>query len=148
MMNDNRNKNGSNYPKGGGNYNNRPYTQQQPISLPNIELDYIKDPELFNETAKKTASAISGTKSTQIRNFYDYIMDLEEKAQNGELFSEILPFVRMLNSKANYARERRVASAEFTQMLSKCVSQISTPKQLTTFKLFFEAVIGFSKKNK
>lgn len=147
MTNDNRNKNSSSYPKGSGNHNNRPYPQQQSIPLPNIELDYIKDPELFNKTAKETARAISATKSTQIRNFYDHVMDLEEKAQRGgEAFAEILPFVKMLNSKANYAKERRVASVEFTQMLSKCVDQISTPKQLTTFKLFFEAVIGFSKK--
>jgi len=119
--------------------------QSQQVQIPNITLDYTKDVELFGETAQKVAQAISGTKSTQIRNFYEYVLDLEQRSKT-QPFGEILPFVKMLNSKAHYAKERRVASVEFIEMLKKCIEQVKSPKDLETFKLFFEAVIGFSKK--
>lgn len=119
--------------------------QSQQVQTPNITLDYTKDVELFGKTAQETAQAISGTKSTQIRNFYEYVLDLEQRSKT-QPFDEILPFVKMLNSKAHYAKERRVASTEFVEMLKKCIEQVKSPKDLETFKLFFEAVIGFSKK--
>jgi CRISPR-associated protein Csm2 len=116
--------------------------------MENIVLDYTKDVELFNETAKKWALKISGTKSTQVRNFYDYVLNLYDKVNSKqETFADILPFVKMLNSKVNYAKERKVASAEFVEMIAACVNKIETEEQLKTFKLFFEAVIGFSKKS-
>lgn len=134
-----------------GGYNDR--NEQPKESLKSIELDYKEDVELFNETAKYWAEKIPGSnpnpnkrmKSTQIRNFYDFVLDLNDRAEK-EPFGEVLPFVKMLNSKANYAKERDVASFEFAEMISKCVSQVNTKEQLKTFKLFFEAVIGFSKK--
>lgn len=127
------------------NGNRQNYDRGQSASIPEIVLDYTKNSELFNDTAQKTATAISGTKSTQIRNFYDYVLDLEQRSKI-QPFGEVLPFVKMLNSKANYAKERRVASAEFVEMLKKCIEQVKTQKDLEIFKLFFEAVIGFSKK--
>lgn len=121
------------------------------VSLPNIILDYAKDVELFNSTAEQVAKLIAQnrnpeTKSTQMRNFYDYVLDLYEKLQSGKNFDEILPFVKMLNSKVAYARSRKHINDEFVEMIKICVNQISTQKQLEVFKLFFEAVIGFSKK--
>lgn len=124
-----------------GRYDNR----AQAVQLPDIVLDYKVDPELFNETAKKIAVAIDGTKPTQIRNFYDYLLDLYDRSKR-EDFVNILPFVKMMNSKANYAKERRVASVEFVAMIEKCVAGVKTKEQLEIFKLFFEAVIGFCKK--
>lgn len=111
-----------------------------------IELDYTKDKELFNETAQKWAEKINKTKKTQVRNFYDYVLDLYEKAQS-EPFEEVLPFVKMLNSKVSYAVERKVASREFQEMMQTCVNQINDQVKLNVFKLFFEAVIGFYKED-
>ncbi len=110
-----------------------------------IVLDYIKDAELFNKTAEHWAGKIVGTKSTQIRNFYEYVLELNQRAEN-EVWNEVLPFVKMLNSKVNYAQERKVASRDFVEMINECVNQITTKTQLNVFKLFFEAVIGFAKK--
>lgn len=114
-----------------------------------IVLDYIKDPELFNITAQQCADAIAQTKpetkSTQIRNFYEFVLDLYERSEKEE-FSEVLPFVKMLNSKVNYAKERKVVNEVFAKTINECVNQITTKEQLRVFKLFFEAVIGFSKK--
>ncbi|MBE9836527.1 type III-A CRISPR-associated protein Csm2 [Campylobacter concisus] len=128
---------------GGGNYNtgNKP----QANSLPPIVLDYKKDPNLFDTTAKTVAEKISGTKATQMRAFYDYIIELEQKS-NSEDFSEVLPFVKMLNSKAAYSKSRKCSSDEFVEMINKCVAQVKTKDDLRVFKLFFEAVIGFAKK--
>ena len=128
---------------GGGNQNYA--NKAQTNSLPLIVLDYKKDPNLFDVTAKTVAEKISGTKATQMRAFYDYVIELEQKS-NTEDFSEILPFVKMLNSKAAYSNARKHSSNEFVEMINKCVAQVATKDDLRVFKLFFEAVIGFSKK--
>ena len=125
--------------------NNDRYTPALPVA---IMLDYLKDPELFNETAQKIAIAIRSNNkmtSTQIRNFYEYVLDLLDRSEK-EAFNSVLPFVKMLNSKVNYAKERKVASAEFVEMIAQCVKQVDSKEKLKVFKLFFEAVIGFSKK--
>ena len=113
--------------------------------LPPIDLDYKKDPNLFDTTAKTVAEKISGTKATQMRAFYEYVIELEQKS-NTEDFSEVLPFVKMLNSKAAYSKSRKCSSDEFVEMINKCVAQVKTKDDLRVFKLFFEAVIGFAKK--
>lgn len=121
-------------------------------TIPPIVLDYTKDVELFNETALKVAQAIANnrrpeTKSTQMRNFYDYILDLYEQSKNdNKPFNEVLPFVKMLNSKVAYAKSRNNINDEFVLMIQECIKQVTTKEKLEIFKLFFEAVIGFSKK--
>ena len=124
--------------KGGG------YDKPQ-VTIPIIILDYIKNPNLFDETAKEIANKISKTKSTQIRNFYDYVLDLYEQSKI-KYFNEVLPFVKMLNSKVAYSKSRGHSSDEFVLMMNDCIKQIDTKEKLEVFKLFFEAVIGFSKK--
>ena len=120
-----------------------------------ITLDYKKDPELFNETAKKWAQNIGtgkgGVQNTQIRKFYDKVLELYEKSQNQEEdFSEILPFVKMLNSKVAYASSRnsaggKLVNQKFVEMMNSCINQTNSKEDLKVFKLFFEAVIGFHK---
>jgi len=115
-----------------------------------IILDYIKDVELFNETAAGWANEICGdrrecqVKSTQLRNFYEKVLELYEKSEKEE-FSEVLPFVKMLNSKVHYALGRKHVSPSFENFMNQCVSQVQTKEQLKVFKLFFEAIIGFYK---
>ena len=119
----------------------------------NINLNFHQNTELFskvaNEWAAKIAYAKPKTKTTQMRNFYDYVLKLQEKANlknESDFKAEILPFVKMLNSKVAYANTRKVASKEFVDMINDCVSQVNSKEGLDTFKLFFEAVLGFSKK--
>lgn len=112
-----------------------------------ITLDYKQDVELFDKTAQKIADEIAAYPSmgaSQIRKFYDYILDLCEKSETKD-FSEILPFVKMLNSKVNYAKERKHANDKFAEMIKQCVAQVNSKEKLQIFKLFFEAVLGFSK---
>ncbi|MEA3315226.1 MAG: type III-A CRISPR-associated protein Csm2 [Campylobacterota bacterium] len=123
-----------------------------------IELDYKKDVELFNETAKRCAENIGvdkkyGVQNTQIRKFYDQVLDLSLKAKNideTEFREELLPFVKMLNSKVAYASTRSSGSGKlvnkaFVDMMNSCIKQINSKEKLNIFKLFFEAVIGFHK---
>lgn len=122
-----------------------------------IVLDYKKDKELFNETAKSWAEMIGtgkgGVQNTQIRKFYDKVLELNDKAKRldeEEFADEILPFVKMLNSKVAYASQRNSAGGKlvnkaFVDMMNSCISQVDSKKRLDNFKLFFEAVIGFHK---
>ncbi|BDY11958.1 type III-A CRISPR-associated protein Csm2 [Hydrogenimonas cancrithermarum] len=122
-----------------------------------IILDYKKDPELFNETAREWATKICGrndkceVKSTQLRNFYDKVLELYDRSEiKKEPFEEVLPFVKMLNSKVEYASHRKsegkpLINKAFAEMMGQCISQVDSPEKLRVFKLFFEAVIGFYK---
>lgn len=122
-----------------------------------IILDYHEDKELFNETAKSCAEEIGagrgGVQNTQIRKFYDKVLELNDKAKKvdeDEFKEEILPFVKMLNSKVAYASQRnsgggKLVNKAFVDMMNGCISQIETKERLQNFKLFFEAVIGFHK---
>jgi len=118
--------------------------------MKNIVLDYTKDTELFNETAREWAEAICGdgrdcrVKSTQLRNFYDKVMELlDEVEKEHKPFEEVLPFVKMLNSKVAYAQTRKHVTREFVDMMQQCIKQVDSPEKLKVFKLFFEALIGF-----
>lgn len=118
-----------------------------------IVLDYRKDPDLFDTTAKTWAKKIGagkgGVQNTQIRKFYDKVLELDERARHEE-FEEILPFVKMLNSKVAYASQRnsgggKLVNEAFVNMMNTCIGQVQTKEDLQTFKLFFESLIGFHK---
>lgn len=117
-----------------------------------ITLDYTKDGELLNKTALKFAESIGGgVKNTQIRKFFDQVLNLNNSAKHCDDFSvDVLPFVKMLNSKVAYASSRQSAGGNlvnkaFVDMINSCVNQIDSKEKLAIFKLFFEAVIGFHK---
>lgn len=109
-----------------------------------IVLDYTKDNELFSKTAKEWADKIGRTKKTQARNFYEKVLELEAMSKSHE-WNQVLPFVKMLNSKVAYGVSRRVVSFEFQEMMESCIRQVNQPEDLKVFKLFFEAVLGFFK---
>ena len=54
--------------------------------------------------------------------------------------------MKMLNSKVAYSKSRGHSSDEFVLMMQDCIKQVDSKEKLEIFKLFFEAVIGFSKK--
>jgi len=114
-----------------------------------IILDFNQDPDLLDITAREWAEAINKTKKTQIRNFYDKILELQDELKRAKSFSEVYPFVKMLNSKVAYGVSRRVVSKEFQEMMQQCLSQIQNnsdgARKFEIFKLFFEAVLGFFK---
>lgn len=120
-----------------------------------IDLNYRTNTNLFDEVAREWATKIgSGVKNTQIRKFYDYVLEYADKAKKlstvEEFTSDILPFIKMLNSKVAYASTRtsggkKLINDMFVQMIQECVQAVKTKEDLANFKLFFEAVIGFHK---
>lgn len=66
--------------------------------------------EMFGEKAQKIAHKLEGDiKTTQFRKFYEKVLELNDKAQNlsdDEFKMQVLPFIKMLNSKVQYANTR------------------------------------------
>ena len=111
--------------------------------------------DLFDNVARATAKAVAGdsrnqaNKPSQIRQFYDELVMWEEKARSApERFAELLPFIRMLNAKAAYAKGRRHVDDNFVEFISCCVTQVDDYTSLRHFKLFFEAFLGFYKQER
>lgn len=135
------NNNRNNHYQGGG---KKDFYNKPQVELPPLVLDYKKDSNLFDTKASQWAELIGKTKKTQVRNFYEKVLELEAKANN-EAWENVIPFVKMLNSKVAYGVSRKVVSFEFEKMMNKAIEQVNTPEDLRVFKLFFEAVLGFFK---
>lgn len=114
------------------------------------------DPELFNSIALRAAKRIAGddprkndNKPTQLRKFYDEIVLWDSKVrQNPEKFDDYLPFIRMINAKAAYARGRKLVDDNFVDLIHKGLQQVICAQTLHTFKLFMEAFMGFYKQER
>jgi CRISPR-associated protein Csm2 len=114
------------------------------------------DPELFNTIAHQAAKRIAGddprktdNKSTQLRKFYDEIVLWDSKvARHPEKFDQYLPFIRMINAKAAYAKGRKLVDDNFVELMHKGLQQVVCPETLRTFKLFMEAFMGFYKQER
>ncbi|GAB6044538.1 hypothetical protein JCM11957_01360 [Caminibacter profundus] len=133
-------------------YNKNRHFNQKQDKLPEINFDYETNPQLFGDVAKSWAEQLGKestqqiNKSSQIRQFYDKVIELYEKSVNiseSEYKQKVYPFVIMLNSKVAYAKTRKKISDTFVKMINNCVAQSNTKEKLEIFKLFFEAVIGF-----
>jgi CRISPR-associated protein Csm2 len=108
------------------------------------------DPALFDTVAHAVAKAVGandrGNKPAQIRQFYDELVMWEERVrQDPDRFDEFLPFIRMLNAKAAYAQGRGHVDPNFVALIGRCLEQVDSPGTLKSFKLFFEAFLGFYK---
>lgn len=105
--------------------------------------------DLFDSIAEAAARDIANgkkNKQTQIRRFYDEVVMWEEKIRrNPERFGEYLPFLRMINAKAAYARGRDHVDPNFVKLINHCLEQVDSLESLQNFKLFFEAFMGFYK---
>ena len=114
------------------------------------------DPELFNTIAQDWAKEIAGNdprktdnNPTQLRKFYDEIVLWDNKVlMHPEKFDDYLPFIRMLNAKAAYAKGRKLVDDKYVGMLNSGLQQVTDPETLHTFKLFMEAFMGFYKQER
>ena len=135
--------------------NRNNHRQTQAASLDTHLIQFAqKQADLFDEVAKATAETIAGTqvsnanKSTQLRKYYDEIIMWEQKIrQNPEKYPEYLPFIKMLNAKVAYAKGRKLVDDNFVSLMRHCTAQIQEDdiQSFYTFKLFFEAFMGFYK---
>ena len=138
----------------------RNYNQQRD-NAPTLDVSRIqfkqKSADLFDEVAEETAKIISHTKkekenkATQLRKYYDEIIMWEQKIrQTPDKYLEYLPFIKMLNAKVAYAKGRELVDDNFVLLMRHCTKEIQEDDIQTfyTFKLFFEAFMGFYKMHK
>lgn len=117
------------------------------IRLKNIQAD------LFDRVAKQTAATIASNrysnKQSQLCRFYDEIAAWESKAiQFPDKFDEYLPFIRMINAKAAYAKGRKQVDENFVKLINDGLKQVDDLHTLRMFKFFMEAFMGFYKENR
>ena len=117
--------------------------------------------DLFDLIAEEAARIVArdGTKTSQLRGFYDELLRWEAKVNDGpperakERLREHLPFIRMMNAKAAYANGRKaqgrsLVGPSFVTLLRRCLEQVGDdPAALRNSKLFFEAFMGFYKRH-
>ena len=60
-------------------------------------------------------------------------------------YTEVAPFIKMMNAKVAYAKGRDHVDECFEQMFSHLIRQIDSPDSLKHAKLFMEAFMGFYK---
>jgi len=109
---------------------------------------------LFGEDAKDIAKLLNDgygadISTTQFRQFYEKILELNDKAQGlkADKFKiEVLPFVKLLNSKVQYSKSRRNCGERFEMMMDKSIKKVNSATELQNFKYFLEAIIGYMPK--
>jgi len=108
---------------------------------------------LFGDEAKRVANLLNDggysadISTTQFRQFYEKILELNDKAQGNDRFDiEVLPFVKLLNSKVQYSFSRRNCRENFVTMMDKSIKAVNSEDELRNFKYFLEAIIGYMPK--
>ncbi len=119
------------------------------------------DPLLLSDTAEELAREIAmenktnrkHNKRTQLRKFYDEVVNLsmqasalDENSDNEESnrkWNAIHALVNMIVAKAAYAKGRELISTNFLNFIKNGVSEIEESKDLKLFKTFFESFMGF-----
>jgi len=104
-----------------------------------------------NKWSKVITNADRGVEKNQLRNFYDKVLELEEKSINvdeNEFKIKVLPFVKMLNSKVVYAsnKDQGKVNKAFVIFMQESLNQINSKASFQNFKYLFEAVVGFYEK--
>jgi CRISPR-associated protein Csm2 len=112
--------------------------------------------DMFDSIAKEIAKKLNDTDSrnsdistTQFRKFYDKVLELSEKSialSEDEFKVEILPFVKMINSKVQYSNSRGHCGNNFVQLMEVSIKQVNSVEELQNFKYFLESIIGFMPK--
>lgn len=112
------------------------------------------NPQWFESEAERWVEKLmekkqrgSELKLTQLRKFYNEILVLDEKRKNNRgKFDLLLPYVKMLKSKAAYAYSGGKNSKipeNFKTFLDLMVDQVRSEEDFVAFKLIFEAIVGF-----
>ena len=146
-----------------GNDQRRQHTKRNDSRINELEIVLVSRegrplaPDLFDGIANRAAEIVARekTRNSQLRRFYDELLRWEEKVNGSdhggsegakERLRKHLPFIRMMNAKAAYAKGRKLVGAAFVTMLRRCLDQVNDdPGALRNCRLFFEAFMGFYK---
>lgn len=111
--------------------------------------------KLFKDDAKKIATKLNdGSKypdisTTQFRQFYEKILELNDRAQGlekDEFDVKVLPFVKLLLSKVEYSQSRGHCGSNFVNLMNSSIENVNSVDELKNFKYFLEAIIGYMPK--
>lgn len=122
----------------------------------NFKLEPPLDAGLFSDTAweaaDKCSKSIRSNKPSQIRRFYDELVQWDAKIheaktveEQNRLFQQAHPFIRMLKAKVAYAHGRKLIDNVFKDFFDRLIDEIHSPTSLRNGKLLFEAFMGFLK---
>ena len=119
------------------------------------KIDFTKDnnklANMFGDLAKAISDKLNNDKitTTQFRQFYDKILELNSKAQNftpTEFKVKILPFIKMLKSKVAYSFSRGHSGENFKLLMDNSIDKVNSKDELQNFKYFLESIIGYMPK--
>ena len=144
--------------------NNRRYPQQnssKDVKLTIQEVAFTEngkiDKNLYNTKAEHIATILSkadrdANSYTQIRRFYDEVNDFFEEIESSDdkesAYKTREPLIFMLNSKVSYALGRKKVDKNFVNFIKYSLNQVEDAESFKTFKLLFEAVMGFLRAKK
>lgn len=107
-------------------------------------------PDLFSTDAEILAKKVAedGTKTcnkrSQIRKFYDEVLNFSARVGKDPIeFEQMLPYLKMLNAKAAYAKGRGLISDSFKNFLSNSLQQVNDKDDFEVFTGLFEAFMGY-----
>lgn len=106
--------------------------------------------DLFSTDAENLAKKIAeeGTKTcnkrSQIRKFYDEVLNFSVRfGKDSAEFEKMLPYLKMLNAKAAYAKGRGLISDSFKNFISDSLKQVNDKDDFEVFVGLFEAFMGY-----
>jgi CRISPR-associated protein Csm2 len=87
-------------------------------------------------------------KPAQLRKFYADVKTQERRwiaaGSDDAAFAVVLPMLKLLKAKSEYACNRKVVPPSFCKWLWAHVDSVNTAEDFRAFLLHFEAVVGFS----
>jgi len=122
---------------------------------PRLDLKNASPADLVDKVAEAWADAFGkDLGASQLRKFFGEVKDLYRRllhypeAERGERYrAEIEPLVKMLRSKAYYAKHKAggadTVPQQFVDYIEGAVRQIDGPETFARFVQHFEAVVGF-----
>lgn len=138
-------------PGGGG--ASRPDVQPRPMSY--FDGQSVR-PELLDEEAREFAKRIRDVKTTQLRRFYNSIVQLQRRldqlAENQPgpnareaAFERVRAEFKLLKARAHYAnaRSQRMFPNELLQFFVDHTHAVRTARDFDAFCQHFQAVVGF-----
>ena len=141
------------------NYPNKNFDNKTMFTAEFIKKGFRNDkgklrPDLFSDEAKNIAlqltSGKKATTPTQLRAFYGEVKALQNRMEDEEeSFEDILPFILMLKSKADYKYRngnKQIIPQVFRDFIFAGVDEIkkvNTKQGFDDFCFLFEAVVGF-----
>lgn len=107
-------------------------------------------PDLFSTDAENLAKKVAddGTKTcnkrSQIRKFYDEVLNFSTRVgKDPSEFEKMLPYLKILNAKAAYAKGRGLISDSFKNFISDALKQVNDIDDFDVFVGLFEAFMGY-----